>query len=187
MLSRASPKHFDTDCSPIETLSVKWTSEGQVDKVHQTPSGLRRSTHAAVNYVVHLFLLALKQARVTPYSEYDEALRRVAALGSAARQTVAEIGLPLQRHPCRPRVVAAGRFGSCGGRLRGAALVPWAFLYAALWYLQSVAQTHLRRAGPRFTRSSCIAMCRHRNRIGPGPLSVGRTDHTSHRPCRNWI
>lgn len=42
--------------------------------------------HAAVSYVVRLFLyMALKQARVTPHSEYDEALRRAAGLGERKR------------------------------------------------------------------------------------------------------
>ena len=42
--------------------------------------------HAAVSYVVRLFLyMALKQARVTPHSEYDEALGRAAGLGERKR------------------------------------------------------------------------------------------------------
>lgn len=68
--------------------------------------------------------------------------------GAQARQTVAEIGLPLQRHPGRPRVIAAGGFGRCRGRRRGAPLAPWTFSYAALRGRQPAAQTHLRRAGP---------------------------------------
>lgn len=46
---------------------------------------IRRSMHAAVSYVVRVFLyMALRQARVTPHGEYDEALRRAAGLGSAS-------------------------------------------------------------------------------------------------------
>ena len=42
--------------------------------------------HAAVSYVVRVFLyMALKQARVTPHCEYDEALRRAAGLGERKR------------------------------------------------------------------------------------------------------
>jgi hypothetical protein len=49
-------------------------------------SELHPSMHAAVSYVVRLFLyMALKQARVTPHSEYDEALRRAAGLGERKR------------------------------------------------------------------------------------------------------
>ncbi|MDB5748397.1 MAG: hypothetical protein JWP72_3245, partial [Massilia sp.] len=49
-------------------------------------SELHSSMHAAVSYVVRLFLyMALKQARVTPHSEYDEALRRAAGLGERKR------------------------------------------------------------------------------------------------------
>jgi hypothetical protein len=47
---------------------------------------LHSSMHAAVSYVVRLILyMALKQARVTPHSEYDEALRRAAGLGERKR------------------------------------------------------------------------------------------------------
>lgn len=49
-------------------------------------SELRRPLHAAVSYVVRVFLyMALKQARVMPHSEYDEALRRAAGLGERKR------------------------------------------------------------------------------------------------------
>jgi hypothetical protein len=45
-------------------------------------SELHRSMHAAVSYIVRLFLyMALKQARITPHCEYDEASRRAAGLG----------------------------------------------------------------------------------------------------------
>lgn len=49
-------------------------------------SELHPSMHTAVSYVVRLLLyMALKQARVTPHSEYDEALRRAAGLGERKR------------------------------------------------------------------------------------------------------
>ena len=49
-------------------------------------SEIHRSMHAAVSYVVRVFLyMALKQARVTPHCEYDEALRRAAGLGERKR------------------------------------------------------------------------------------------------------
>ena len=49
-------------------------------------SEIHRSMHAAVSYVVRLFLyMALKQARVTPHCEYDAALRRAAGLGERKR------------------------------------------------------------------------------------------------------
>lgn len=49
-------------------------------------SEVQKSMHAAVSYVVRVFLyMALKQARVTPHCEYDEALRRAAALGVRKR------------------------------------------------------------------------------------------------------
>jgi hypothetical protein len=49
-------------------------------------SEIHRSMHATVSYVVRVFLyMALKQARVTPHCEYDEALRRAAGLGERKR------------------------------------------------------------------------------------------------------
>jgi hypothetical protein len=49
-------------------------------------SEIHRSMHAAVSYVVRVFLyMALKQARVTPHREYDEALRRAAGLAERKR------------------------------------------------------------------------------------------------------
>ncbi|KQX96856.1 hypothetical protein ASD28_17345 [Massilia sp. Root133] len=49
-------------------------------------SEIHRSMHAAVSYVVRVFLyMALKQARVTPHCEYDEALRRAAGLRERKR------------------------------------------------------------------------------------------------------
>lgn len=43
---------------------------------------IHRSMHAAISYVVRVFLyMALKQARIMPHREYDEALRRAAGLG----------------------------------------------------------------------------------------------------------
>ena len=42
--------------------------------------------HVAVSYMVRVyFYMALKQARVTPHCEYDEALRRAAGLGERKR------------------------------------------------------------------------------------------------------
>jgi len=47
---------------------------------------IHRSMHAAVSYVVRVFLyMALKQARVTPHCEYEEAVRRAAGLGERKR------------------------------------------------------------------------------------------------------
>jgi hypothetical protein len=49
-------------------------------------SEIHRSMHAAVSYVVRVFLyMALKQARVMPHREYDEALHRAAGLGERKR------------------------------------------------------------------------------------------------------
>lgn len=49
-------------------------------------SEFHRSMHAAVSYVARVFLyMALKQARVTPHREYDEALRRAAGLSERKR------------------------------------------------------------------------------------------------------
>ena len=49
-------------------------------------SELHRSMHAAVSYVVRVFLyMALKQARVLQHRDYDEALRRAAGLGERKR------------------------------------------------------------------------------------------------------
>ena len=49
-------------------------------------SEIHLSMHAAVSYVVRLFLyMGLKQARMTPHSEYDEMLRRAAGLEERKR------------------------------------------------------------------------------------------------------
>jgi hypothetical protein len=64
----------------------EWLTEilGNVQAADE--SEIYRSMHAAVSYVVRVFLyMALKQARVTPHCEYDEALRRAAGLGERKR------------------------------------------------------------------------------------------------------
>lgn len=64
----------------------EWLAEvlGNVNAADE--SEIHRSMHAAVSYVVRVFLyMALKQARVTPHGEYDEALRRAAGLGERKR------------------------------------------------------------------------------------------------------
>lgn len=49
-------------------------------------SEIHRTMHAAVSYVVRVFLyMALKQARVTAHCEYGEALRRAAGPGERKR------------------------------------------------------------------------------------------------------
>ena len=85
----------------------KWLAEILAGVTVADEGEIHRSMHAAVSYVVRLLLyMALKQARVTPHREYDEALRRADGgglpRGAQARQTVAQIGLPLQRHCRRP-------------------------------------------------------------------------------------
>lgn len=58
-----------------------------LDKVKVADEGeMHRSIHAAVSYVVRVFLyMALKQARVMPHCDYDEAVRRAAGLGERKR------------------------------------------------------------------------------------------------------
>lgn len=52
---------------------------------HSAPE-LRQTMHAAVSYVVRVFLyMALKQARLTRHCEYDDALRRASGLGARKR------------------------------------------------------------------------------------------------------
>jgi hypothetical protein len=64
----------------------EWLAEILAGVKAADESEIHRSMHAAVSYVVRLFLyMALKQARVTPHSEYDEALRRAAGLGERKR------------------------------------------------------------------------------------------------------
>jgi hypothetical protein len=64
----------------------EWLTEilGNVNAADE--SEIHQSMHAAVSYVVRVFLyMALKQARVTAHCEYDEALRRAAGLGERKR------------------------------------------------------------------------------------------------------
>ncbi|WP_296945388.1 hypothetical protein [uncultured Massilia sp.] len=89
-------------------------------------SGIHRSMHAAVSYVIRVFLyMALKQARVTPHCEYDEALRRAAGLGERKRAKL------LQRAASRyngilvgPEALTPGASERRGRRWGGAALAP---------------------------------------------------------------
>jgi hypothetical protein len=64
----------------------EWLAEVLGAATPADESEVHRSMHAAVSYVVRVFLyMALKQARVTPRREYDEALRRAAGLGERKR------------------------------------------------------------------------------------------------------
>jgi hypothetical protein len=64
----------------------EWLAEVLGGVAAADASELHRSMHAAVSYVVRVFLyMALKQARVLPHREYDEALRRAADLGERKR------------------------------------------------------------------------------------------------------
>lgn len=64
----------------------EWLAEILDDVQAADQSEIHRSMHAAVSYVVRVFLyMALKQARMTPHCEYDEALRRAAGLGERKR------------------------------------------------------------------------------------------------------
>ncbi|MCS0592636.1 hypothetical protein ACFQ09_08230 [Massilia norwichensis] len=64
----------------------EWLAEILANVQTTDQSEIHRSMHAAVSYVVRVFLyMALKQARVTPHCEYDEALRRAAGLGERKR------------------------------------------------------------------------------------------------------
>jgi len=64
----------------------EWLAEILAKVQAADESEIHRSMHAAVSYMVRVFLyMALKQARVTPHCEYDEALRRAAGLGERKR------------------------------------------------------------------------------------------------------
>jgi hypothetical protein len=64
----------------------EWLAEVLGAATPADESEVHRSMHAAVSYVVRVFLyMALKQARVTPRREYDEALRLAAGLGERKR------------------------------------------------------------------------------------------------------
>ena len=81
-------------------------------------SEFHRSMHAAVSYVVRVFLyMALKQARVLPHRDYDEAQRRAAGLGERKRakllQRAADLYNGILVGPeALPATVAAGGTGS---------------------------------------------------------------------------
>lgn len=79
-------------------------------------SEIHRSMHAAVSYVVRVFLyMALKQARLTPHCEYDEALRRAAGLGERKRTKL------LQRSASLYNGIVVGPESSPIGGLKGGA------------------------------------------------------------------
>lgn len=64
----------------------EWLAEILPPVTEAPGSELHHSMHAAVSYVVRVFLyMALKQARVILHREYDEALRRAAGLGERKR------------------------------------------------------------------------------------------------------
>lgn len=64
----------------------EWLSGILGDVMAADDSEIHRSMHAALSYVVRVFLyMALKQARVTPHRDYDEALHRAAGLGKRKR------------------------------------------------------------------------------------------------------
>lgn len=64
----------------------EWLNRVLASFMEAPGSEFHRSMHAAVSYVVRVFLyMALKQARVIPHREYDEALRRAAGLGERKR------------------------------------------------------------------------------------------------------
>lgn len=74
----------DTDLG--STTVGEWLTR-VLGAVRQQPAGeFDRAMHAAVSYVVKVFLyMALKQARVTEHRDYDAALRRAAGLGERKR------------------------------------------------------------------------------------------------------
>ncbi|WP_305825425.1 hypothetical protein [Massilia brevitalea] len=64
----------------------EWLDRVLASFTGETGSELHRSTHAAVSYVVRIFLyMALKQPRMLPHRDYDEAIRRAAGLGERKR------------------------------------------------------------------------------------------------------
>jgi hypothetical protein len=74
----------DTDRGSI-TLG-EWLDKGLTEAAGQDLGACRQPTHAAVNYVVKVFLyMALKHVRVTEHWNYEAALRRAAGLGERKR------------------------------------------------------------------------------------------------------
>ncbi len=68
------------------TTVGEWLSGILLDFAGQSEDEFHRPMHAAVSYVVRVFLyMALAQARVVEHAEYDEALRRAAGLGNRKR------------------------------------------------------------------------------------------------------
>jgi hypothetical protein len=68
------------------TTVGEWLSGVLLAVTRQSEVEFHRPMHAAVSYVVRVFLyMALAQARVVKHAEYDKALRRAAGLGNRKR------------------------------------------------------------------------------------------------------
>lgn len=68
------------------TTIGEWLSQVLGAATSQLERECREPMHAAISYVVRLFLyMALKQARVAEHHEYDAVLRRAAGLGERKR------------------------------------------------------------------------------------------------------
>ena len=68
------------------TTVGEWLSGVLLAVMGQSEGEFHQRMHAAVSYVVRVFLyMALTQARVVKHAEYDEALRRAAGLGNRKR------------------------------------------------------------------------------------------------------
>jgi hypothetical protein len=68
------------------TTVGEWLSGVLLAVMGQSEGEFHQPMHAAISYVVRVFLyMALTQARVVKHAEHDEALRRVAGLGSRKR------------------------------------------------------------------------------------------------------
>lgn len=69
-----------------ETTVAAWLDQILAPMANQSVEHYLRPTHAAVSYVVRLFLyMGLKQARVIEHQDHDIALRRLAGLGERKR------------------------------------------------------------------------------------------------------
>ena len=82
-----------------DTTVAAWLARVLAPEANQSVEDYLHPMHAAVSYVVRLFLyMGLKQARVVERRDHDLAMRRLAGLGEQACQAVTTYGVAVQQH-----------------------------------------------------------------------------------------
>lgn len=102
-----------------ETTVAAWLDQILAPMADQSVEHYLQPTHAAVSYVVRLFLyMGLKQARIIEHRDFDSAMRRLAGLGERKRAKLSQRTASLYNGivigpVCLP--TGADRLGTVGG------------------------------------------------------------------------